>query len=68
MGLLIGGPEHGVDKDREDQMMRRRSGCGWNISPRRDIHGLDVSDFSWFKHERFTFHRCDMDDRVGNRP
>jgi hypothetical protein len=27
------------------------------------IHGLDVSDFAWFKHDRFAFHRCDMDER-----
>ena len=30
--------------------------------PKARIHGLDVSDFSWFAHERFTFHRCDMED------
>ena len=63
MGLLIGGPEHGVDKDRET------SDCPsirmWlEYFPKAEIHGLDVSDFSWFQHERFTFHRCDMDDRA----
>lgn len=63
MGLLIGGPEHGVDKDRET------SDCPsirmWlEYFPKAQIHGLDVSDFSWFEHERFTFHRCDMDDRA----
>ena len=62
MGLLIGGPEHGIDKDRET------SDCPsirmWlEYFPKANIHGLDVSDFSWFKHDRFTFHRCDMDDR-----
>jgi hypothetical protein len=31
--------------------------------PKARVHGLDVSDFSWFEHERFTFHRCDMGDR-----
>ena len=63
MGLLIGGPEHGVDKDRET------SDCPsirmWlEYFPKASIHGLDISDFSWFRHERFTFHRCDMDDRA----
>lgn len=63
MGLLIGGPEHGIDKDRET------ADCPsirmWlEYFPKADIHGLDVSDFSWFKHDRFTFHRCDMDDRA----
>jgi len=63
MGLLIGGPEHGIDKDRktEDCPSIRM----WlEYFPNANIHGLDVSDFSWFKHERFTFHRCDMDDRA----
>ncbi|MEO0358618.1 MAG: hypothetical protein AAF386_10055, partial [Pseudomonadota bacterium] len=32
-----------------------------------NIHGLDVSDFSWFEHPRFTFHRCDMDTRENIR-
>ncbi len=62
MGLLIGGPEHGIDKDREtgDCPSIRM----WlEYFPKAHIHGLDVSDFSWFKHDRFTFHRCDMDDR-----
>jgi len=28
-----------------------------------NIYGLDVSDFSWFKNERFGFVRCDMNER-----
>jgi hypothetical protein len=24
---------------------------------------MDVSDFSWFEHDRFLFRRCDMDSR-----
>lgn len=63
MGLLIGGPEHGADKDREtfDCPSIRM----WlEYFSNAQIHGLDVSDFSWFKHERFTFHRCDMDERA----
>lgn len=62
MGLLIGGPEHGNDPDREttDAPSIRM----WlEYFPKAHIHGLDVSDFSWFEHERFTFHRCDMDER-----
>lgn len=63
MGLLIGGPEHGIDKDREtgDAPSIRM----WlEYFPKANIHGLDVSDFGWFKHDRFSFHRCDMDDRA----
>ncbi|WP_282170865.1 hypothetical protein [Ruegeria atlantica] len=62
MGLLIGGPEHGVDKDRatKDCPSIRM----WlKYFSKAQIHGLDVSDFSWFEHERFTFHRCDMNNR-----
>lgn len=62
MGLLIGGPEHGKSADRvtTDVPSIRM----WlEYFPKADIHGLDVSDFSWFEHERFTFHRCDMDER-----
>ena len=62
MGLLIGGPEHGIDKDRETSDLP--SIRMWlEYFPKAQIHGLDVSDFSWFEHERFTFHRCDMDAR-----
>lgn len=63
MGLLIGGPEMGVDADRETQDCP--SVRMWlEYFPKAEIHGLDISDFSWFKHKRFTFHRCDMDDRA----
>ena len=62
MGLLIGGPEHGVDKDRETRDLP--SVRMWlDYFPKAQIHGLDVSDFAWFEHDRFTFHRCDMDSR-----
>ena len=62
MGLLIGWPEHGHAADRET------TDCPsirmWlDYFPKAEIHGLDVSDFSWVEHERFTFHRCDMDER-----
>ncbi len=63
MGLLIGGPEHGIDKDRETTDVP--SIRMWlEYFPKAHVHGLDVSDFSWFKNERFTFHRCDMDNRA----
>lgn len=62
MGLLIGGPEHGIDKDRKtDDLPSIRM---WlEFFTKAKIHGLDVSDFSWFKHDRFDFVRCDMDLR-----
>ncbi len=62
MGLLIGGPEHGISADRKTTDLP--SIRMWlEYFPKALIHGLDVSDFSWFEHERFSFHRCDMDDR-----
>ena len=62
MGLLIGGPEHGASPDRQtDDLPSVRM---WlDYFTRAQVHGLDVSDFSWLKHERFTFHRCDMENR-----
>lgn len=62
MGLQIGGPEHGMGADRAttDAPSVRM----WlEFFPQAQIHGLDVSDFSWFEDPRFTFHRCDMDSR-----
>ena len=63
MGLLIGGPEHGIDADRTTADLP--SIRMWlEYFPKAKIHGLDVSDFAWFTHDRFTFHRCDMDERA----
>jgi hypothetical protein len=63
MGLLIGGPEHGIDANRATADLP--SIRMWlEYFPKARIHGLDVSDFAWFTHDRFTFHRCDMDDRA----
>ncbi len=63
MGLQIGGPEHGRDADRKTTDLP--SVRMWlDYFPKAHIHGLDVSDFSWFAHDRFTFHRCDMDARA----
>lgn len=62
MGLLIGGPEHGIDADRATADLP--SIRMWlEYFPKARIHGLDVSDFAWFEHDRFTFHRCDMNAR-----
>jgi hypothetical protein len=62
LGLQIGGPEHGesVDRKTTDAPSVRM----WlEYFPKALIHGLDVSDFSWFHADRFTFHRCDMNRR-----
>ncbi|MXQ08207.1 hypothetical protein GQ651_10165 [Alphaproteobacteria bacterium GH1-50] len=66
MGLQIGGPEHGKHADRQTTDLP--SIRMWlEYFPKAHIHGLDVSDFSWFEDERFTFHRCDMDTRANIR-
>lgn len=62
MGLQIGGPEHGHSADRATTDLP--SVRMWlEFFPKARVHGLDVSDFSWFAADRFTFHRCDMDLR-----
>lgn len=62
MGLLIGGPEHGISADRETKDLP--SVRMWlEYFSKAQIIGLDISDFSWFRHDRFSFVRCDMDDR-----
>ncbi|WP_282603934.1 hypothetical protein [Paracoccus sp. PARArs4] len=66
MGLQIGGPEHGNNAARPttDAPSVRM----WlEFFPKAKIHGLDVSDFSWFKDPRFVFHCCDMDRRENIR-
>ncbi|MDT8856940.1 hypothetical protein RNZ50_18255 [Paracoccaceae bacterium Fryx2] len=63
MGLQIGGPELGADADRATTDLP--SVRMWlEYFRKARIIGLDISDFSWFSHERFTFHRCDMDNRA----
>lgn len=63
MGLLIGGPEHGIDAGRETRDLP--SVRMWlDYFSKADIIGLDISDFSWFAHPRFRFVQCDMDDRA----
>ncbi|MEL6640054.1 MAG: hypothetical protein AAFN63_12070 [Pseudomonadota bacterium] len=62
MGLLIGGPEHGIDADRETKDLP--SIRMWlEYFKKAHITGLDISDFSWFQDDRFSFVRCDMDTR-----
>ena len=63
MGLLIGGPEHGVDGGRETRDLPSIRMWLEYFSQARII-GLDISDFSWFDHPRFRFVQCDMDDRA----
>ncbi len=66
MGLLIGGPEHGIDANRETTDLP--SIRMWlEYFTQAQITGLDISDFSWFEHERFSFVRCDMDTRKAIR-
>ena len=63
MGLQIGGPELGHSQDRATTDLP--SVRMWlEFFTRAQIWGLDVSDFSWFSDDRFSFVRCDMDARV----
>ncbi len=63
MGLQIGGPEHDAPTDRKTTDLP--SIRMWlDYFSRAQIFGLDVSDFSWFSADRFTFVRCDMDKRA----
>lgn len=63
MGLLIGGPEHAIDADRVTNDLP--SIRMWlEYFSKAQVLGLDVSDFSWFEHPRFSFMRCDMDERA----
>lgn len=63
MGLLIGGPEHGIDMGRETRDLPSIRMWLEYFSQARII-GLDISDFSWFDHARFRFVQCDMDERA----
>ncbi|MEM9966589.1 MAG: class I SAM-dependent methyltransferase [Pseudomonadota bacterium] len=62
LGLQIGGPEQRKPVDRKTTKLPSIN--MWiEYLPFARIFGLDISDFSWFSHERFTFIRCDMDNR-----
>jgi hypothetical protein len=61
IGLSAGGPEVGVDADRwvEDIPSIRM----WHAYfPKARIHGLDISDFTRFRSDWFTFFRADCGD------
>jgi len=62
MGLLIGGPEHGNDASRETGDIPSVRMWMEYFSKAR-VTGLDISDFSFFKDDRFQFVQCDMDKR-----
>ncbi len=63
LGLMIGGPEHGVPADRA--VAAPPSVAMWlDYFPKGRVIGLDVSDFSAYETERFRFLRCDLDDRA----
>lgn len=66
MGLQIGGPE--MKKSADRQTTRMPSVQTW-LEYFSNVHvtGLDVSDFSWFVDPRFTFVRCDMNERKNIR-
>ena len=62
MGLLIGGPEHGKAATRQTNDLP--SIRMWlEYFHKAHVTGLDISDFSWFKDDRFSFVQCDMDSR-----
>ncbi|MCT4578293.1 hypothetical protein [Donghicola sp.] len=63
LGLQDGGPERGAEPDREttDAPSVRM----WlEYFQKGEITGIDVSDFSWLKEDRFTFHQCDLADEA----
>lgn len=63
MGLLIGGPEHGVDAGR-DTVASPSIQMWLDFFSKAEIIGLDISDFSAFAKGRFSFVQCDMGDRA----
>jgi hypothetical protein len=63
MGLAIGGPELGHSADRA--VTNVPSISMWKeYFPSAHIHGFDISDFSTFSDERFTFTRGDSGNRA----
>ncbi len=58
IGLLVGGPEVGIDADRPTDNLP--SVKMWlDYFPKAIVHGFDISDFSFFTHPRFRFTRGD---------
>lgn len=64
MGLLSGGPEHGFEKADRAPRAAPSIDMWLRYFPKATILGLDVSDFSSFKADRFSFFQCDMDNRA----
>jgi hypothetical protein len=61
IGLNLGGPEHGFDADRV--ALDVPSVKLWHgYFPNAHVHGVDISDFSAYTDENFTFHRADCGD------
>jgi hypothetical protein len=61
LGLQIGGPE--VDQPAGRETDKLPSVRMWlDYFPKARIIGIDISDFSWFEHERFRFVPCDLDN------
>ncbi|MEL7463564.1 MAG: hypothetical protein AAFN79_05830 [Pseudomonadota bacterium] len=62
LGLQAGGPEQGAALDREttDAPSLRML---LDYFPKAEVIGVDVSDFSWIDSDRFTFVKCDMENR-----
>ena len=63
MGLQIGGPENNKPADRKTTKLPSIN-MWLDYLPKAQVFGLDISDFSWFEHDRFTFVQCDMEDRT----
>jgi hypothetical protein len=62
MGLLVGGPEHGNDASRVTKDLP--SIKMWlEYFSKAQITGVDISNFSWFKNDRFDFVQVDMGKR-----
>lgn len=61
IGLNVGGPELGFSADRE--VADIPSAKMWHeYFPSAHIHGVDISDFSKYTNEYFTFYRADCGD------
>ncbi|MEM9851322.1 MAG: hypothetical protein AAF761_04915, partial [Pseudomonadota bacterium] len=61
LGLQNGGPEHEMGADRiTDDLPSVRM---WlEYFPKGHVWGLDICDFGWFRDDRFSFVRADMED------
>ena len=61
VGLSVGGPEFGNDPDR--RVTDAPSLCMWRrYFPHAHIYGVDISDFSAFETDYFSFFRADCGD------